>query len=127
MSERDFPDEGWSEKDVLSLIEEAIGDEGDVAKRKRIVGLEELSRREIENEERVADVLISVAREHGHHHPESEIITQVLSSLANSSEEVFRKLLAELGKGEPSPLLRCILKIIRDPDAEKEKITKNDL
>ncbi len=113
-----MPDENWSEKDILSLIEESTGDTSDEAKHRRIAGLDELSRRIIENKNRVADILILVAKEHCSHHPESEIITQVLSSLADSSGEVFRKLLAELGKGEPSPLLHCILKIIRNPKTE---------
>lgn len=124
MSERDAPDEEWSEKDILSLIEETLGRTSEEARQKRVIGLDELSRREIKNVERTADVLISVAREHGNHYPESEIVTQVLSNLADSSGEVFRKLAAELGKGEPSPLLRCILKIIRNPEAEKEIINR---
>jgi hypothetical protein len=121
MNERGVSYEDLNEEQLLSLLEETIGDDSAEAVHERREVLYELNRREIENGERVADVLISVAKEHGWHHPESEITIQVLSSLANSSEEVFRKLLAELGKGEPGPLLHCILEIIRNPDADKKK------
>ena len=122
MYERGYPDESWTEELLLSLIENNIEDASPEARHKRIAGLNELSQREIVNKERMGDVLINVAKRYCKRPPESEIIIQVLSRLANSSEDVFQKLLAESGKGEPDALLYCIFKIIRNLDADKRNL-----
>lgn len=116
-----LPDGNWTEEEILSLLEKSTDDASREAGYARRAGLEELGKRAIENEWRVADVLIAIAKKHGTSKPVSTMVTQTLSDLANSHEEVFQKLLDGLGEKRALQLHHCITKIIRNLNRDMKK------
>lgn len=110
-----MPDESWSEDELITSLESTIGSSSVDAGHKRIKALDELEGREIKDENRVAGLLIEMAKKQGGSKPESDYIVKILSGIASSVDAVHEKLLAAL-EDEEMWLVYCTSKVIQNLD-----------
>jgi hypothetical protein len=96
----DLPESSRSDKEptedqiVETLLLMTAATHSPTADKTRALMLEQLSRTPIRNVENVADLLITMSERFGFTDPESELIVRILSQLADSTQEVFEKVLA---------------------------------
>lgn len=99
MSEKSgLPDATWTEEEIVSLLKTTIGDSSVNASNKRVKCLDELSRRTIKDVENIKGVLIEAIKEHGWSDPESWMLIEILSKLAEIHDVFFQELMDELVK-----------------------------
>ena len=118
----DLPNATWTEEEIVSLLKTAISNSTVDASHKRVKCLDELSRRTIEDVENIKEVLIEATRAHGWSDPESSMLIQILSKLAETHDVFFEELMDELVKKEQTQaFLVCISRLIGKLDPEKKR------
>lgn len=117
-----LPDESWPEEKVLELLNASISGSGEEERRRRLVCLDELQKREtIKQVDKVMETLLDYAKIHGRSTPASSMITKVLSRLANSEETAFRKMLNTTLQERNDNLLYCFARITLNLEDVKKK------
>ena len=116
----ELPDESWSEEKILELLDSNIS--GSSARKEvRVVCLDMLRKiGTIKRIDEVMDILLKLARYHGRSTPESSMIVELISRLANLEETAFKKLLGKMISVQDD-LLYCFARIIRNLEVEKKK------
>jgi len=113
----ELPDESWSEEKILELLDENIGPSAQ--KEVRVVCLDVLRRRDIQRIDEAMDVLLKSAEYHGRSTPESSMIVELISRLANAEESAFKKLLSRMIRLQDN-LMYCFARIIRNLEDPKK-------
>ena len=117
----ELPDETSSEEKILELLNGNIA--GSSARKEvRVVCLDMLRKRStIQRIDEVMEVLLKLAKYHGRSTPESSMIVELISRLANLEESAFKKLLNKMISLQDD-LLYCFARIIRNLDDAKKKV-----
>ena len=117
----ELPDESWSEEKILELLNQNIS--GSSARQEvRLVCLDELrKRRKMKRVDAVMEVLLKMAKVRCRSTPESSMIVELISRLANLEESAFHRLLNTMISMQDD-LLYCFAKIIRNLEDAKKKI-----
>jgi len=116
----ELPDESWSEQEILELLDDNISGSS-AQKEVRVVCLDMLRKRsDIQRIDKVMDVLLKLAEHHGRSRPESSMIVELISRLANLEESAFKKLLSKMIRRQDN-LLYCFARIIRNLEDPKKK------
>jgi hypothetical protein len=117
-----LPNATWKEEEIVSLLKTVVSNSAVDAIHKRVKCLDELSRRTIKDIENIKDVLIEATKAHGWSEPESSMLIEILSKLAETHDAFFQELMDELVKKEQTqPFLVCISRLIRKLDQEKKR------
>ena len=117
---RELPDETWSEEKILELLNGNISG-ASARKEVRVVCLDVLRKRStIKRIDEVMEVLLKLAKYHGRSTPESSMIVELISRLANVEEIAFKKLLNTMISIQDD-LLYCFARIIRNLEPVKKK------
>ena len=117
----ELPDESWSEEKILELLNDNIA--GPSARKEvRVVCLDILRKRStIERVDRVMEILLKLAKHHGISTPESSMIDELVSRLANLEEIALKKMLNKMISMNDN-LLYCFARIIRNLEDVKKKV-----
>jgi len=117
----ELPDESWSEEKILELLSADVSGSS-TSKEVRVICLDELRRRKTINQvDRATEVLLEIARLHGKSTPESSMIVELISRLANSEETAFGKLYDEMMTYKDDNSLYCFARITRKLEDEKKR------
>jgi len=117
-----LPNATWKEEEIVSLLKTVISNSAVDASHKRVKCLDELSRRTIKDIENIKDVLIEATKAHGWSDPESSMLIEILSKLAETHDVFFQKLMDEFVKKEQTqPFLVCISRLIGKLDQKKKR------
>ena len=116
----ELPDETWSEEKILETLDSNISGKS-ARKEVRVVCLDMLQKRStIKRIDEVMDVLLKLAKYRCRSTPESSMIVELVSRLANLEEAAFKKLLGKMISIDDD-LLYCFARIIRNLEYEKKK------
>ena len=116
----ELPDEGWSEEKILELLNLNIS--GSATKENRVLCLDILRKRsDVQRTDKVMDVLLKLAEHHGRSTPESSMIVELVSRLANLEEIALKKVLNKMISMNDN-LLYCFARIIRNLEDVKKKV-----
>jgi len=115
-----LPDERWSEEKILELLKSSIS--GSASKEDRLLCLDEIRKRKtVKQINEIMELLLEIAKVHGRSEPESSIIIELISRLANSDEIAFKKFYDKI-VSQNDNLLYCYAKIIpKLEDKHKKK------
>jgi len=117
-----LPNATWKEEEIVSLLKTVISSSTVDASHKRVKCLDELSRRTIKDIENIKDALIEAIKTHGWSDPESSMLIEILSKLADTHDVFFQELMDELVKKEQTqPFLVCISRLIGKLNQEKKR------
>jgi len=94
MSVENYPDDGWSEEQLLSLIE--LSAHGGANLFLLLPALEQLSNRRIKKEIEAAKLLLETSRVKGSSNPEAELISESLGRMCNNNDECLMMMIEEL-------------------------------
>ena len=115
-----LPDESWSDEKIIELLDANVS--GLSANKKvRVVCLDVLRKRKAINRVNQAiEVLLKAARVCGTSTPESFMIIELISRLANSEEDAFNKLYDKMMIYKDDNSLYCFAKITRNLEDMKK-------
>ena len=116
----ELPDKSWSEEKILELLNRSIS--GSATKENRLLCLDALRKRKTMKQiDEVMDLLLEIAKVHGMSTPESPMLIELISRLANSEDIALDLLLSKMVKPNDA-LSYCFARIIRNlEDAKKNK------
>jgi hypothetical protein len=119
----ELPDASWSEEKLLeSLKKYAISSSVEDHDRRRVC-LDELRRRKtIKQVDGVVEILLDYTKKYGMSDPESSLIIELLSKLANSEEIAFKKWLDSMIVSKDNGSSYCFARIVPNLDDTKKKI-----
>lgn len=117
----ELPDESWSEEKILELLNQNISGSS-ACQEVRLICLDELrKRRKIKRVDAVMEALLKMAKVRCRSTPESSMVVELISRLANLEESAFQRLLNTMISIQDD-LLYCFAKIIRNLEDAKKKI-----
>lgn len=118
----ELPNKRWSEEKIIELLDANTQAGSSASKEVRVLCLDELGkRRKIKRVDAVMEVLLKMARVRCRSTPESSMIVELISRLANLEEGAFQRLLNTMISIQDD-LLYCFAKIIRNLEDAKKKI-----
>jgi len=117
----ELPDESWSEEEILESLNQNISGSS-ACQEVRLICLDELrKRRKIKRVDAVMEALLKMAKVRCRSTPESSMVVELISRLANLEESAFQRLLNTMISIQDD-LLYCFAKIIRNLEDAKKKI-----
>ena len=115
----ELPDETWPEEKILELLNDNITGPS-ASKELRVVCLDILRKRSvIEKIDEVIEILLKLVEYRGRSIPESSMIVELISRLANLEESAFKKLLSRMIRWQDN-LMYCFARIIRNLEDPKK-------
>ncbi len=96
MSTGEFPDEQWTEDQLLQLVQDVSEGASGPNAFLLLPALEQLSQRKIRSEVNATKILLETARTRGSSNPEARLLSMSLSALCNSNDECLKMLGEEL-------------------------------
>ena len=116
------PNKSWSEEKIIELLDANMQAGSSASKEVRVVCLDELRKRKTINQvDRATEVLLEVARIRGRSTPESFMIVELISRLADLEETAFGKLYDKMNTYKDDNSLYCFARVTRNLRGKKKR------